>query len=264
MCTIGAIITKQKRLLLFKNLDLTFHWDFPQPITKQIGDMQALIFPSFADKPGLWAGINRFGLGIYGADGDAIFNRTGPEYGSPDLIRWCYQETLEQCRSVKEAYPFLINLYREHKIGCDGDIILLADPTEAVALEYAIERWGLQFSGPGSYIFRTNLYTTLPHYAPMDTENSRYMSHRKRFETLFDHLSRKSWHTDVDDLKAMLRDHTHGPGALSLCRHGGEGEFYTQASNIMVYDQGKVDAYYILNNAPCKQEYEHLHVDWRP
>lgn len=259
MCTIGAVINKDGRLIMFKNLDLTYKWAFAEPELIEANNMRIVEFPSFVDKSqeGIWAGINSEGLGIYGADGDAVFNKSDKEYSGVDMIRKAYKETLENNRSVKTAYHYLIEYYKMYLIGGDGDLILMADPYEICVLEYGIDKWGIQFYPRESYAFRTNFYTVIPQYSPSKYENSRYMSHRKRYETLMALMSKKSHNTDIEDIKEILRDHTNGPGAMSLCRHGGEKEFYTQASNIMVFDKGQIDIYYAINGFPCRNEYIH-------
>ncbi len=260
MCTIGAVLNKDGRLIMFKNLDLTFQWAFAEPEVLNVKGLTIIEFPSFVDRSqeGIWAGINSMGFGIYGADGDALFNRTGEDYGSVNLIRKAYKDTLENNRSVRTGYHYLIELYKRYNIGGDGDLILMADPDEICVLEYGIDKWGIQFYKRENYAFRTNFYTVLQHYSPSQYENSRYMSHRKRYETLMSLLSRKSHDSDIEDIKAVLRDHTNGPGAMSICRHGGQKEFYTQASNIMIFDKGKIDVYYVINGFPCRNKYRHL------
>lgn len=262
MCTIGAVINKNGRLIMFKNVDLTFQWAFAEPEVIRNNEMTIIEFPSFMDRSqeGIWAGMNSKGLGIYGADGDALFNKTDKEYSKVDMIRKAYKETLENNGSVKNAYHYLIEYYKMYLIGGDGDLILMADPYEICVLEYGIDKWGIQFYGRESYAFRTNFYTVLKQYSPSMYESSRYLSHRKRYETLMGQFSKKSHETTVEDIKEILRDHTHGPSAMSICRHGGQKEFFTQASNIMAFDNGTIDIYYALNGYPCRTEY--IHRSW--
>ena len=98
------------------------------------------------------------------------------------------------------------------------------------------------------YLLRTNQFKILKGGKNKNQDPESYM----RFKNAFKKIKRSK---SVDSIINLCRDHTSGPSKFSVCRHGKNDEFKTQASAIMVADK-TIRAYYVINNFPCQKKYQ--------
>ncbi len=259
-CTIGVVFSKPNKVILFKNRDLTVVKENPEPVIEKGKKYRYIKFGVDIKNqiPGVWAGVNENGVGIVGADGNCVLNFEGEKYGGGEKTWDAYEEVLANTKSVEEAYKFLMDFYTNHNIGGTGDIVLVADRTKAVVLEYSLNIWGIQFIIDQPYAARTNFFDILKHLRPSPEENSLHLSSAKRYERTIELLSRTSINTTVDDIKKLCRDHLNGPSTFSICRHGNEGEHRTLCSSIMEISDSGIIAYYVMNQFPCEANYKRL------
>jgi len=262
MCTIGALYRDDGNLYLFKNRDLIEYKENPLPlIEKGINHKYIKFGVDIENKiPGIWAGVNDGGLAIVGADGNCIYDYKGPHYGGGEKTWEAYEIVLSKYESVSEAYPFIMEYYFENKIGGAGDIIIMADRNRAVALEYTMNLWSLQFSGEVPYIVRTNFFLNMPHLRVMPETNSVHLSSAKRYERAIGLLSANSAQTTIEDVKNLLCDKANGPGSLSICREGGHGEYKTVCSVIFEISKRNIKAHYVMNEIPLVDKYQILEI----
>jgi hypothetical protein len=260
MCTIGAIFSENGKLFAFKNRDLPVNKENPQPLIEESGNLKYIKFGvDKANKlPGVWAGVNEKGLSILGADGNGLIDYQGPEYGGGERTWEAYEYVLAECSTISEAYHYIIEFYTKNKIGGQGDIIIIADKKQAVALEYAMNLWSIQFNGNDPFIVRTNFFLNLPHLRPQPETNTLHLSSQKRYERALSLLSATTTKTDINDVKKLLCDAENGPGAFSLCREGGEGEYKTICSVIMEVSEEQNIAHYIINEKPSINKYKQI------
>lgn len=258
MCTIGAVFKKDKGLVIFKNRDLTTNTTNPDPliVKGETGNYIKFGTDDKNEKPGVWAGINAKGVGILGADGNSLLNFSGDEYSGGEKTWETYEQVLSETESAKDAYKLVIDAYEDMNIGGSGDIVLIADPTRAIVLEYLPHQWGIEFIEDQPYVIKTNFFQTMQHLRPPRDMNSLHLSSHLRFERAIQMLSPKTCDSTVEDIKKLCQDHVNGPSAQSLCRHGGTGEYKTLCSAIMEVQKDKILAHYIMNQNPCKGQYK--------
>lgn len=257
MCTIGAVFRHDGDTLFFKNLDQIGTSPFPEPELRQ-GETYSYLHLGTSLRPestGVWAGVNEAGLVVLGADGNCLLNHVGDQYTSLNASLEAYREVLETQDSLLGAVTHLVDFYEGRKIGGDGDIILVGLRGQAVAMEYSLNRWGIEFSGERDYMVRTNFFQVMRHIRPAHDENSLHLSSALRHQRVRELLSRRSDETGLPDLFAMLRDHDHGPSAMSVCRHGGRHEYRTVCSLVARLGAEEAEIYTLVNSAPCEAQY---------
>ncbi len=132
--------------------------------------------------PGVWAGMNEKGVGLLGADGNAISNFQDDEYAGGEKTWETYEKVLFLTDSTDEAYKLLIDEYERMKIGETGDIVIIADRQKAVVLEYTLHQWGIQFTTEDTYVLRTNFFNVLKHLRPPSEDNSLHASSARRYD----------------------------------------------------------------------------------
>ncbi len=261
-CIIGVVFSKPDKVILFKNRDFDIPKKNPEPIIKQGSKYSYIKFGVGVKKQnlGVWAGVNERGVGILGADGNCCLSFEGDQYGKGEKTWEAYEEVLANTESVEEAYKFIVDFYTINNIGGSGDIILITDYKKAVILEYSLKLWGVQFIIEQPYVVRTNFFNILRHLRPAPEESSLHLSSAKRYERAVGLLSKTSVSTTVDDIKVLCKDHLNGPSALSICRHGGVGEYKTLCSSIMEISSAGINAHYIINQFPCEAEYKSIRL----
>lgn len=259
MCTIGAVNNQPGGTrIFFKNVDQTYLCHYPDAFIAQGKVFRYLKIPSNADpnSPGVLAGVNEAGVVVLGADGNALPNYTGVEFGSLNDSLVVYEQVLGSCSTVHEAINVVIREYQNRHMGGNGDIVILGDRTTAVALEYVPDRWGIEFQGEKPYLIRSNFFVLMNSLRPLPEENSLHLSSAIRYSDAMKHLSANGRNNCLDDIFSLVKSHYHGKTAMSICRHGGPGEYFTHAGFITEIYSDKVEAYVMLNNTPCAGEYK--------
>ena len=263
-CTIGAVYREDGDVFLFKNLDQIGHSTYHPPEIRQGKRFKYVHLSSCRDPNGIgvWAGVNAAGVAVLGADGNTITNFTGRGWSSLNDTLECYQSILETSGSLYEGLDLIIRFYQAHRVGGNGDLVIIADRNDAVVIEYATDRWGLMFRNGAPYLIRSNFFLALSGVRPAPEENSLYLSCALRYQTGMTHLSRTAGNTTLDDVMALLRNHDHGPSAMSICRHGGKGEYLTECSFIAHLGPKHIDSYTVINGYPCESSYRKLTLDY--
>ncbi|MBN1297196.1 hypothetical protein JXA80_10480, partial [bacterium] len=236
MCTIAAIKNaSSNNRLFFKNVDQTFVCKYPEAFIEKGATYRYLKIPSNTDPatPGVLAGVNEAGVVVLGADGNCMPNYEGNGYGSLNDSLLIYEHILGHCGNIWEAMGCIIQEYQRRHTGGNGDIIILGDRKDAVALEYTPDRWGIEFQGRKPYLVRSNFFVLLDHLRPAPEENTLHTSSAIRYTDALKHLSIKGSQNTLDDVFSLVRSHYPGKNAMSICRHGGAGEYFTHASFVV-------------------------------
>jgi hypothetical protein len=241
--------------------------NLPEP-TVEYGKVPYIKFGT--GKTGIWAGINSFGFGVVGADGNSSLNVVGEYYGGGHLTWEAYEHVVANFTAVKDAYPWLIQFYEDNLIGGSGDIVLIADTSCAMVLEYARPGiWGLNTCRRNShqdvhqppYIVRTNFFIILSKYRPAIEDSPVHMSSMNRYSRAMQHLAQSGSTTKIADIENLLRSHLNGKSTFSVCRHGGNGEYNSVGSVIMSVGNGQVNTRYIVNDYPCCNNYKLISLE---
>ncbi len=259
MCTIGAIHNfRNHHRYFFKNVDQTDSCKYPKPFFKTGKHFKYLKMASNMqpEQNGVLAGVNEAGLVVLGADGNCMPNYSGKKYSSLNESLVIYERLLSECRSTWEAIGFVMKAYQDLQLGGNGDILMIGDRSEAVAMEYTVDRWGIQFQSDNPYLIRSNFFILMNHLRPIPEESTLHTSSAMRYADALSHLSIKGSENTLDDVFALVRNHTHGENAMSICRHGGAGEYFTQASIVVDLSPRNIDAYILLNQKPCQGDFE--------
>lgn len=237
--------------------------DYSEPELVTDGAYAYVGFPTKMQPPsGVWAGVNECGLALVGADGNAIVDLKGKCYKSLNLSLYAYREILASCDDIYSAIKAIIYYYQSNSIGGNGDIIMMSDHRDAVAMEYLHPQWGVEFLDRRHYMVRTNFFNNLRHLRPALEDNTVHCSSALRYQRAFMHLSIKGPETDVDDVENILRDHANGPSALSICRHGGRDEYITRCASIFTVSDTDCEVRYVVNAMPCEKKFTSLTLDW--
>jgi hypothetical protein len=283
MCTVGAVYNKKGSVLAFKTVDIRGKWRLPdKPVMRKGDRYQYLRFATNTNlrKPGLWAGVNQKGVILLGADALAIKTfssaptrrrRKEPAYGGIKELMVTYEKVMGTAATAKEGVNLFIQEYQKKRLGMDGDIVMLVDRQEAVAIEYSLNEWGLQFftynksipvekfysgyKGEGFCLIRTNFFLVLRHLRYLPQENTLHLSASKRYERVLELLSKTTVNTTVDNLKELCCDHHPEPSAMSICRHGGENEYKTHGSVIIELAKNRIETHYNIGKNPCESDY---------
>ncbi len=259
MCTIGAVAnpTNNSRVF-FKNVDQTYRTVYQKPFITQGLKYKYLKIASNADtsKQGVLAGVNEAGVVVLGADGNAQPNYVGGNYGSLNESLVVYEKVLSECGNIREALDLAIHEYQNRQMGGNGDIVIVGDRTDAVALEYLPNRWGLEFQSDKPYLIRSNFFVLMDRLRPPHEENTLHTSSAIRYADALKHLSVKGRNNELSDVFDLVKSHYQGKNAMSICRHGGDGEYFTHASFVTELRDDSIKAYVMLNGHPCEGQFQ--------
>ena len=183
-------------------------------------------------------------------------NYVGSSFGSLNDSLIVYEKVLGCCGTVWDAMDVIIREYQNRHMGGNGDIVIVGDRSNAVALEYVPDRWGMEFIGEKPYLIRSNFFILMHNLRPAPEENTLHMSSAVRYADALKHLSIKGRNNSLDDVFSLIKSHTNDKTAMSICRHGGVGEYFTHASFITEIQSDSVEAYVMLNGHPCTTAYK--------
>ena len=258
MCTIGSVINAETGTrYFFKNVDQTDRFHYVDPVVRS-GDVYSYLkLPSgsSADRPGVWAGVNEAGVVVLGADGNCMPNYSGKSYSSLNESLVAYEDILSRCGDTTEAMNFLMQRYQSKNVGGNGDIILIGDRNEAIAMEYSPNRWGVQFQNQEPYIVRSNFFVLLDSLRPRTEENTLHTSSALRYSSALKHLSVKGTENTLDDIFRLVKSHDYGMSAMSICRHGGKKEYFTHCCLVVELTSDSIKAHVMVNDYPCEGKF---------
>jgi hypothetical protein len=241
MCTIGAVLKTE--LILFKNCDLKKNTLFYQPKIKK-GKYKYLAMTR-KGRPGCWAGINEFGLGIVAADTYTKKEYMAKPYTTYNIFKG-YEKTISDHKNVDDALVFLKDYYKK-KIKHVPDLLILGDKKKIAVFEFIPpNKLGIKIKNKG-FILRTNQFKLLDGGKNKKEDPESYI----RFENALRFVKK----ANLSSIKMLCSDHKDGPSKFSVCRHGKKGEYKTRASVIMTARKN-IKSYYILNNNPCNMSYK--------
>ncbi len=244
MCTIGSTLNNE--LIIFKNCDLIKETKFYKPKIRK-GKYKYLAFAR-RGKPGLWAGINQFGLGIVAADTYTKKKYRAKPYTLYNIFKG-YEKTVSDFKNVDEAINFLKEHYK-NKIKVVPDLIIVADRNQMAVFEFIPpDKFGIRIKNKG-YILRTNQFRILKGGRDENEDPESYIRLNNALKIIQKNDS-------LSSIKRLCKNHKNGPGKFSICRHGKTEEHKTQASVIMTAGK-EVKAYFIVNNFPCKGKYQEV------
>ena len=224
MCLVGVFHNRDNSYILFKNRDLEYRPNIPEPEIVKNGDNTniLIIFPSSEKTSNeIWGGINKFGLSLQFADlytnklsfSDKILE----EKRIP--LRKLHYEIINNCKSVEEATTFILKNYMDSTLGNFDQIILIADPKNSVIMECTNEGIGLNWSEKTGYLLRSNYPINLKYLAPDPFSEPLYLSALCRYNRA-NELIKKNVIKDVALAKQILTDKVYGDTDLSICRSG--------------------------------------------
>ncbi|TKD07946.1 hypothetical protein [Polyangium fumosum] len=275
MCTIGWVRV-EGTTHVFKQCDLTQKTRFLEP---DIAEGIAGRYLAFRreGRPGIWSGVNQRGVGFVAADyyteqdpgspdtPPSLCARTSSHVGesSPvDALFRAYEASIADHGTSADAVAYLSNWYLTQ--GDPGnpdpsfkspDIVLIADPTQAIFLEYYPgDRPGtakvLTLSPRQGWFVSTNHARMFQQTVKYSQNHSTYLR-LARAEAILDRQP------NIEAIKAVLRDQYYGETELSICRIAGQpGQYFTQATFIGTAANGSVSADYLLNGNPRTKSYE--------
>lgn len=259
MCTIGAVRNeKSGSTIFFKNVDQTFTCKYPEPFIAEGEKYKYLKISSNSDPDatGVLAGVNEAGVVVLGADGNCMPDYNGSGFGSLNESLVVYEKVLGQTGNMWDAMHLVMQEYQERRMGGNGDIVIVGDRENAVALEYSPDRWGVEFLSQKPYLVRSNFFVLMNRLRPAPEESTLHTSSAIRYSDALRHLSIKGTQNTLQDVFGLVKSHYQGETAMSICRHGGKEEYFTHASFVVELHKNGVEAYVMLNNHPCSGSYK--------
>lgn len=243
MCTIGAVLGKE--LVLFKNRDLDHYRPNPAPEVRT-GRFDYVGFGR-EKGAGVWAGMNRKGLGLVASDAHTIKDYPAPK-DAADRIFGAYENVLAEQKSASSAKKFLLSFYKNLGL---PDMVLVADRKRAFVIEYSPGRYRIEEVTAG-FVVRTNHFLLAPGAKPVAKDPDSYARYARARALLSSGRS-------VAAVERLCRDHENGPSLNSVCRHS-DGDYRTLCSAIMVASES-ILCRYIVNRYPCVGEYKSLALE---
>ena len=223
----------------------------------------------------VWSGVNQRGVSFVAADyytnapdntGEptrffVTSSHTGPSPDVDALFR-AYEQAVAEYGTAADAIEFLSSFYltqgkKEDPVPFGApDIVLLADPTQTIFLEYypgdrAGEAKVLTLSPQQGWFAATNHARLFLQTVDYSRNHSTYLR-LARAEAI---LERQP---TPDGIKSVLEDQYYGETELSICRIAAEeGQYFTQASVILSASAaGPCGATYLVNGNPRTKPYQ--------
>ncbi len=250
MCTIGAVFA-DGGVYTFKQCDLTKPTKFYDPETRQ-GKFPYKAF--YRDgRPGIWAGINKAGVAFTAADA-----YTNADYPATDddvnALFKVYELSVSSCITARDAANILQNFYRNYVSakGVKGfpapDIALHSDRGNIIFTEYTP---ALYNQNPVRELVVTRGFFTSTNHFRIQFDAVEY----EKNHSTYLRLGRATLTLENDQSKngiySLLTDGYYGKTELSICRFAQySGEYYTQATALLVNLPGLVACEYQINNNP--------------
>jgi len=239
MCSIGWL-KLDNSWILFKNRDRKAS-EPKENILIQDDDLVG-----FGDKkfPGLWVGINKYGIGIATAYGPIIDVPIGLK---PENFE-ANEKILRKCKTVEEAKKIYLALAKN--LGRSFNVII-SDSRHAIALEIipndvSEEKFDM-------VVAKTNCFTELKRYnVNKEKTKKSEMRLRKLMELLQGVNSGK-------DMIPILKFHSKTNCYENICRHASAE---TVASVIFDIKDNKTYIYYLLNEFPHNKNFEEKTVSF--
>lgn len=208
--------------LMGKTRDMAFQAYFPFQIAMRVripGRAEVFLAEAFSGMAVTGCGMNEHGLGLT----LNIIISIGDIDPSVGIQRaFMARLVLERCESVEEA----LDLFSETDLAYQGANFLVCDAEGECALVEKSHRHQAIMRPIDGLIAATNHFTD-PGMAQFDrvfTQPS-----RMRLERMTSLLASKRGKIDLSMAKGFLRDHAHGHGVNSICRHEPSGVNTVQA-----------------------------------
>jgi hypothetical protein len=247
MCSIGAVFIDGK-VYIYKQCDLTIKKMFYDPKVK--AQKLQYIAMTRDGRPGLWAGLNKEGVGFVAAD--AYTNRT---YETRDdavnALFNAYETSVANFATAREAAYNLEHFYRSgynETLFPGPDIALFTDSTQAIFIEFT--------PGPDNHdpvrevIVNRDFFASTNHFRVQldavlyEANHSTYLR-LARAETI---LEKDPSH---EGILTLLTDQYYGESELSICRVAQyPGEYFTQATVLFGSGAGPLTYEYQVNGNP--------------
>ncbi|NGM70067.1 linear amide C-N hydrolase [Natronolimnobius sp. AArcel1] len=231
--------------LVLKNRDIAGRGLRPKAVVEQppIDDYYGFLTVDTCGTISIFKGVNDQGLVAANTYIDSERDDIDPavQLRNGTVIRTILEEaaTVEEARTLLESYPTRRLM---------GQTLFLADETDAVLLE--VDPVAEQITAVDDpVVTRTNHFV-----CSHSTETASSTMRRERAqELLADH-----GHLDRDDLWRLARDHEHGPGDDSICRHPepemGEHAFGQLTTASAALFEGGVTEVEMTLGTPCDGE----------
>jgi len=220
MCTIGSVFDPELRAVVsFKQCDLAEPTRFFVPEVHAGPHRIRYLAFERRGSGGPWAGVNDHGLALVTADAylDPETNEP-PEREAGDVFA-AYTRVLSACASAREAANAMAAFY-EH--AGPPDILLVADPHEALLLEHAPGQPVRMLGREAGFFVATNHFRAAPGAILYQDNPSTYLR-LARAEAILGAAP------TLVGVQQVLADQAFGPSDRSICRvASGPGERSTR------------------------------------
>jgi len=233
MCSIGWLKLKDS-WILFKNRDRSAGESKENILIKD----NTLI--GFGDKkfPGLWIGMNKYGVGVTSAYGPI---KDVPEVLNPENFN-ASEEVLRKCWTAEEGVVLYLELAKN--IGRSFNV-LIADSSRAITLELILKDSSrVDFNKIAA---KTNYFTELKKYNNDKEKTDRSAARLGKLTQLLPEVK------NADDLIKVLGFHSESNEYENICRHD---KSETVASAIFEVKDKQVKVFYSLNEFPHNKNFK--------
>ena len=232
MCSIGWL-KLEKSWILFKNRDR------PVGEPKTSTFIQDTDIVGFGDKkfPGVWAGVNKYGVGIASAYGPLrdVVQGLKPENFEAN------EEVLRNCKTVEKAAELYLKLAKS--LGRTFNIII-GDSTHAVALELIPNDSSRETFD--RIVTKTNYFTVLTKYNVNKERTERSTARARKLMELLPNVK------NGKDMIPILKFHSKTNDYENICRHD-----ITETIASAIFEiSDKMKIYYVLNGSPHEKNFE--------
>lgn len=251
MCTIGAVFA-DSGVYTFKQCDLTKPTGFYDP---EIRQGKLCPYKAFYrdGRPGIWAGINQEGVAFTAADAYTNTDYPAAEVDINALFN-AYEQSVSSCATARDAANLLQDFYRNYKSSKGGkgfpapDIALHSDRKNIIFTEYTPANFN---QDPVREIVVTEGFFASTNHFRIQFDAVDY----EKNHSTYLRLGRASLALEKDPSKngilSLLTDEYYGKTELSICRFAQfGGEYYTQATALLVNLPGFVSCEYQVNGNP--------------
>lgn len=236
MCIIGSVFDTEK-IFTFKQCDLSQKVKFFEP---EIRTGKAGKYIAFAreGRPGIWAGINNYGVSFTAAD---VY--TTKEYEVSDHqvnnLFLHYEQSIADFQTARKAIDFLKSFFLEKFPAPDK--VLISDRKESIYLEFSPEEGCREKIISQNFLVSTNHFDSLSGSVSQQENPSTYIRLKRAKEILEKNPLKKG-------IKKLLQDENEGKSENSICRYSQKDrEFFTQAVVLFTVSPKNISVEYVVN-----------------
>ena len=245
MCIIGAIKTKHG-FQIFKQLDLKIKTKIFSPEIRSGKAGKYLAF-SRENITGIWAGMNEHGLTFTAADADCKKDFPFSNQDKKKLFNF-YEKIVADFSNLQDAEKFICEKFKnDFHI---ADILAIGNKEKFILFKFHPPQICERHEISNHALFCTNHF--------QETKNlSLNLTSEKNSSTFLRLKTVQKLFAKNKKIEEILQNHENGPSEKSICRHGKNGQFFTQACVIFKIEE-KLTAKFILNSTTCQGKFEKI------